>query len=78
MVWAVVGSHSLALADQWGRGVLGTQVPLLGSISFIFMQFSEKFLPNKFLPQTQGFVPPGPRLENLGYSTVGNLGYATV
>ena len=39
-------------------GVLGTCVPFLSPISFIFMQFVAKILLyNRFLPQTKGLAP---------------------
>ena len=48
------------------RGALGTRPPL-GPISFIFMQFLTKILPNnRFLGQTQGLAPaPPPVMEIL-------------
>ena len=51
------------MAD-WGEGVP------LSPISFIFMQFLAKILPNnEILPQTQGLIPPPPSLGNPGSAT---------
>ena len=54
-LWITSDQTSYILTG-WSKGALGTRAP--GPISFIFMQFSAKILPNnRILPQIQGLAP---------------------
>ena len=54
-LWITSDQTSYILTG-WSKGALGTRAP--GPISFIFMKFSAKILPNnRILPQIQGLAP---------------------
>ena len=57
-----------ALADLRRDGALGTSVPALGPISFIFLQFWGKISPNRLALPPWALLPP-PRLGNPGSAT---------